>query len=180
MCIDRFNKIPVDQSRRLAVIMRLSNVMTVLLNLWEEMREPSENEDPLFSKQPYSSSTWEVCESWCCAVMNSRLLAHPAESISLSRDLASKAPSPAPAPLLHLNSVLALTRKSPTVSLSSVDQRRLRYRRSSFSQLFSHGSPSYTGDHASLKAICWTSLSPFWLPLYYFFFFCPSPVLLLW
>lgn len=62
MCIDSSNKIRVEQSRRLAAIMWLSNLMTVLLNFWEEMREPSENKDTLFSKEPYSS-TWEVCKS---------------------------------------------------------------------------------------------------------------------
>lgn len=78
-----------------------------------KMRELSENEDLLFSKQPYNSSTSEVRKSWWCAVMNSRILTHRAglrgESIGLSGYLALKAPSPAPAPLLRLKSLFTPT-----------------------------------------------------------------------
>lgn len=98
-------------------MMWLSYEMTVLLNLWEEMGEPCENKQPLFSKQPYRSSTWEVSKR--CAVMKGCVLAHPAglrgESIRLSRYLASKSPKPSTSSAPPFKQPLDSNRKSPTV-----------------------------------------------------------------
>lgn len=154
--VDKWIKSAIDQNRRLAVIMRLLNVMTALLNLWEEIREPSENEDLLFFKQTYCSSTWEVRKSWWRVVMNSYVLAHPAGlqgiSIKLSKYYSSKATSPAPAPLRRLNSLLTLTGNLPRF-LSSIDQWWLRDCRSLFLD-FSRIDPLYI-------------TYPVWIPLCY-------------
>lgn len=139
MCIDSSNKIPMDLGRRLAAIMWLSNVMAALLNLWEEMREPSENEVPLFSKQPYSSSTWGGRKSWCVLWWTAAFLR--IDRIERISWLEGPKPSTGTAP--PFKQPLDSNRKCPMVSLLSTDQQRQRDHRSLFSRLFSHGSPSY-------------------------------------
>lgn len=131
MCIDSSNKILMDQSSRLSAMMWLSIVMTVLLNLWEEIGEPRENEHPLFSKQPYSSSTWEVYKRWWVLCCDERLCSWPPswamrriDRIERISCLESPKSSTSSAP--PFKQPLDSNRKSPTVSPSSINQRQLQ------------------------------------------------------